>query len=161
MRMNINFRQWHHVVFTKESGFQGERFHDGCIESTVPGRGRSVMIWGGIHYIIKIDLRFCITMSTSELTDILQKPYSSPNVSVILAINNAHPNKARSHYLEEEGTCITRLPWPALNHYIGTIEHIWNCIDRHLQCLVNPPGILHQLEITLSKQHITRNLPMF
>lgn len=58
-----------------------------------------------------------------------------------------HTEQDLTHYLE------MKLPWPAMSPNMNPIEHIWDCMDRQLQCLVNSPDTLHQFERNLHSRH--------
>lgn len=163
---NWTIQNWQPVLFTDESRFcldvtdrrarvwrlPGERFHAANVSEHDIYGGGSLMVWGGISWVGRIDLQIVQNGTLTglrygdDIIDVHVRPYAGAiGDAFLLTDDNARPYRARvvQQYLEDE--TIERLDWPARSTDLNPIEHVWNMLQVALSRRPVQPRSLEHL----------------
>lgn len=170
-------QDWNNILFTDESRFcldfhdgrlrtwrrTGERFDDVCVRERDRYGGGSVMVWGGISFGLRTELRFVNgTLTAQQYRDNILSPCVVPLArerNLIFQQDNARPHVARANMEYLAASEVEVLPWPAFSPDLSPIEHVWDVLGRAVRQRPNPPSTIAELRIALVEEwhRIPRN----
>ena len=148
---------WNRVLFTDESRFcldfsdgrvrnwrrTGERFTNACVHERDRYGGGSVMVWGGICFGLRTELRFVDgALTAQQFRERILEPCVVAVVrqnNLIFQLDNARPHMARECMDYLEASQIEILPWPAFSPDLSPIEHVWDTLGRAIR--QTPPSV--------------------
>ena len=163
-------QDWNRVLFTDESRFcldftdgrvrnwrrTGERFTNACVHERDRYGGGSVMVWGGICFGLRTELRFVDgALTAQQYRERILEPCVVPVVrqnNLIFQLDNARPHVARECMDYLEASQIEILPWPAFSPDLSPIEHVWDALGRAIRQRPRPPSTLPELRQVLVEE---------
>ena len=145
-------RQWSRVVFTDESKFnlhgpdgrirvwrrRGERLDPANSMKYDRYGGGSVMIWGGISYNGKTDLRTVrgnlnVVRYCADIITPLIVPYIANSNADVLQQDNARCHTARHTQNVLAANNINTPDWPTKSPDLSPLEHLWDYLGRKVR----------------------------